>query len=121
MKKELNDKGNTITPAQAGILFLLRKNDHTMTNLSRILAIDNSAITGLVDRLEKSGLAHRTANPDDRRTYLIRITEKGKAAIEDAYVTIRRVNEEIKSGFSENEIETFKSVLDKILEKFGRQ
>ena len=120
LKHELNAKGNTITPAQAGILFLLRKQGHTMTKLSRILAIDNSATTGLVDRLEKSGLAHRTANPEDRRTYLIRITEKGKAAIDEAYVTIKQVNEEIKSGFSESEIETFKKILNSVQEKFER-
>ena len=120
LKQELNAKGNTITPAQAGILFLLRKKDHTMTNLSRTLSIDNSAITGLVDRLEKSGLAKRTANPDDRRTYLIQITGKGKAAIDEAYVTIKKVNEEIKSGFSVSEIETFKRVLDGILERYAK-
>jgi DNA-binding MarR family transcriptional regulator len=120
LKQALNAKGNTITPAQAGILFLLRKSDHTMTNLSRILAIDNSAITGLVDRLEKAGLAERTSNPDDRRTYLICITEKGKAEIDRAYVTIKRVNAEIKSGFSEKEIEAFKEVLNSLLEKFSK-
>jgi len=121
LKKEMNDRGTTVTPVQAGILFLLRKNAHTMTELSQILAIDNSAITGLVDRLEKSGLAQRTTNPDDRRTYLIRITEKGKAEIDRAHVTIKRVNEEIKSGFSKAEVETFKKVLNSLLEKFSRQ
>jgi DNA-binding MarR family transcriptional regulator len=121
LKKEMNARGTTVTPVQAGILFLLRKNAHTMTELSQILAIDNSAITGLVDRLEKSGLAQRTTNPDDRRTYLIRITEKGKAEIDRAHVTIKRVNEEIKSGFSKAEVETFKKVLNSLLEKFSRQ
>lgn len=120
LKKELNARGTSITPVQAGILFLLRKNAHTMTRLSQILAIDNSAITGLVDRLEKSGLAQRTANPKDRRTYLIRITEKGKSEIDKAYVTIKRVNEEMKSGFSADEIETFKRVLNGLLDRFAK-
>ena len=120
LKKELNARGNSITPVQAGILFLLRKNAHTMTKLSRSLSIDNSAITGLVDRLEKSGLAQRTADPADRRTYLIRITEKGKAEIDRAYVTIKRVNEEIKSGFSADEIETFKRVLNSLHDRFAK-
>ena len=120
LKKELNTQGTSITPVQAGILFLLRKNAHTMTKLSQILSIDNSAITGLVDRLEKSGLAQRTANPKDRRTYLIRITEKGKAEIDRAYVTIKRVNEEMKSGFSADEIETFKRVLNNLLDRFAK-
>ena len=120
LKKELNNQGTAITPVQAGILFLMRKNAHTMTRLSQILSIDNSANTGLVDRLEKSGLAERTRNPEDRRTYLICITAKGKAEIDRAYVTIKRVNEEIKSGFSENEVKTFKKILNNLLEKFSK-
>jgi len=120
LKKELGANDATITPVQAGILFLLCEKDHTMTQLSRILAIDNSAITGLVDRLEKSGLAKRTANPEDRRAFLIRITAKGKDEIDRAYVTIKRVNAEIKSGFSKDEIETFKKVLNNLMEKFAR-
>jgi len=121
LKKELSALGTSVTPVQAGILFLLRKNAHTMTQLSQVLSIDNSAITGLVDRLEKSGLAQRTANPDDRRTYLIRITEKGKTEIERAYIIIKRVNEEIKSGFSTDEVEVFKKVLNSLLEKFSNK
>lgn len=120
LKKELGANDATITPVQAGILFLLRKKGHTMTQLSRILAIDNSAITGLVDRLEKAGLAKRNANPEDRRTFLIRITKKGKDEIDRAYVTIKRVNDEIKAGFSKDEIRTFKNVLNSLLEKFAK-
>jgi len=120
LKKELSAQGTTLTPVQAGILFLLRKKAHSMTELSRTLSIDNSAITGLVDRLEKSGLARRTPAPNDRRTYLIRISEKGQTEIDRAYVTIKRVNAEIKSGFSEKEIEAFKEVLNSLLEKFSK-
>ncbi len=121
LKKELTAEGINITPVQAGILFLLRKSAHTMTELSRILSIDNSAITGLVDRLEKSSLAKRTANPNDRRAYLIRITDKGKNEIDRAHVIIKKVNEEIKSGFSGDEVETFKKVLNSLLEKFTKE
>jgi DNA-binding MarR family transcriptional regulator len=121
LKKELQTEGIKITPVQAGILFLLRKNAHTMTELSRALSIDNSAITGLVDRLEKSSLAERTANPNDRRTYLIRITDNGKKEIDRAHIIVKKVNEEIKSGFSEDEMETFKKVLNSLLEKFTKE
>jgi len=120
LKKELSNRGIMLTPAQAGILFVLRKQAHTMTALSRKLSIDNSAITGLVDRLEKSGLAERTTNPDDRRTFLIRITGKGKTEIDRAYEIIRKVNQEIKAGFSADEMETFKSVMNGLLVKFGK-
>jgi DNA-binding MarR family transcriptional regulator len=121
LKKTLNAEGVDITPVQAGILFLLRKSAHTMTELSRALSIDNSAITGLVDRLEKASLAERTANPNDRRTYLIRITDNGKKEIDRAHIIVKKVNEEIKSGFSEDEMETFKKVLNSLLEKFTKE
>ena len=121
LKKELNADGTNITPAQAGILFLLRKTARTMTDLSQTLSIDNSAITGLVDRLEKSGLAERTANPADRRTFFIRITDKGRDEIDRAHVIIKKVNQEIKSGFSADEVETFKRVLNSLLEKFEKK
>jgi DNA-binding MarR family transcriptional regulator len=45
-----------------------------MTELSLILSTDNSAITGLVDSLERSGFISRKMPLNDRRTYPICIT-----------------------------------------------
>ena len=42
------------------------------------LAIEKGAITGIVDRLEKAGYARREANPDDRRSLLVRIRQPEK-------------------------------------------
>ena len=36
-------------------------------------------MTGIVDTLEKNGLVTRQPNPDDRRSLLVTLTEKGKA------------------------------------------
>ncbi len=121
LKKEFEAKGLNITPAQTAILFLLKKEAYTMTELSKTLSIDNSAITGAVDRLEKAGLAKRKKNPNDRRTFLIHITDFGKQQIDKAYVIAKRVNEEIKSGFSDQEINTFKAVLNSFFQKFKKR
>ena len=68
LKSALLAEGVKVTPTQTGILFLLkRKNGMTMTELSQVLAADNSTMTGLVDRLEKSGFVVREASPTDRR------------------------------------------------------
>jgi len=113
--------GVRISVVQAGILFLLKQKDgRTMTELSQILSTDNSAITGLVDRLEKSGFISRKMPLNDRRAYLICITADGLEEIDKAKVVIRRVNEEIKEGFSVEEIESFKKVLNGIFDKFGK-
>jgi DNA-binding MarR family transcriptional regulator len=110
-----------VTPAQAGILALLIEQDgRTMTELSRILSIDNSTITGLIDRLEKSGFVRRKAKKGDRRISLIFISKEGSDEAGKAVGHIRRVNEEIKSGFSEDEIEAFKKVLRSFFVKFTK-
>ena len=119
LKKAFAAQGLDLTPVQAGILFLLRTEPQTMTQLSRILDIDNSAITGLVDRLQNAGLANRQPNPSDRRAWLIAITDKGRVEIERALVIVRRVNDEIKQGFTENEMAIFKKILNSFFEKFN--
>ena len=91
-----------------------------MTELSQILSTDNSAITGLVDRLEKSGFITRKMPLNDRRAYLICITPEGLEEIDKAKAIIRRVNEEIREGFSVEEIESFKKVVNGIFDKFGK-
>jgi len=110
-----------MTPVQSGILFLLQREARTMTEISRELSIDNSATTGLVDRLEKGGLARRSPHPRDRRTLLIEITEAGRQAIKRAGQVVHRVNDEIRAGFSEDEMAVFKRVIDSFFIKFKRE
>lgn len=121
LKERLAVAGVRITPAQAGILFLLKqKNGRTMTELSEALSTDNSAVTGLVDRLEKLGCIVRTPCANDRRAYRIHITAEGLREVETAKEVIRKVNAEIQEGFSEKEIEAYRKVLVGIFEKFSK-
>lgn len=45
------------------------------------LMITVGAASKLVDRLERDGTVRRTANPDDRRSSLIALTESGEAVL----------------------------------------
>jgi len=121
LTNELAKDGVKTTIAQGGILALLKQNNgRTMTELSQILSIDNSTITGLIDRLEKAGFAKRISHPQDRRVSQIIITPEG---IEEATRSIRvmkRVNEEIKSDFAPDEVEAFKNILGSFFEKFKK-
>ena len=120
LKNELAKEGIRITTPQGGILALLKQNNgRTMTELSQLLSIDNSTITGLIDRLEKAGFAKRNSNPDDRRVSQIFITPQGVDEVNRSFSVFKRVNEEVKSGFSSEEVEAFKKVLGSFFEKFG--
>ena len=90
-----------------------------MSALSKVLSMDNSKITGIIDRLEKPGFVSRNANPVDRRIFRIYITTRGVTECNRAKTVVKSVNEEIKSGLSESEIDTFKRVLNSFFEKFS--
>jgi len=112
LKKKMTKENVRVTAAQAGILFLLKqKNGRTMGELSQIISIDNSTITGLVDRLEKTGLVRRDASPHDRRASHVFINSQGLDEVDKAKRVIRAVNQEIKNGFSAADLESFNRIL----------
>jgi DNA-binding MarR family transcriptional regulator len=119
LKKMMTKENVRVTTAQAGILFLLKQKDgRTMSELSQILSIDNSTITGLVDRLEKTGLVRRNASPHDRRASHVFINPQGIEEVDKAKRVIRMVNQEIKNGFSAEELESFNRILRSFFHKF---
>ena len=119
LKRSFLCEGLEVTPIQVMILFFLQKNNGcSLTDLSRGVMLENPTVTGLVDRLEKSGYVERRNHPEDRRVYLIHITKKGKLVAEKALPIIKRVNEEIKDGYTEEEIHAFKKVLIGAFDKF---
>ena len=77
------DKWN-LSSSQFNILNLLHMTPGgcTQVELSRLLIMHRSNITGLVDRLEKRGLLQRKDNPADRRAYKVLLTPSGKKLIE---------------------------------------
>ena len=72
--------GAELTPAQYAVLRLLWQRDGRQFNeLASACCCSPSTITGVVDTLEKKGLVCREANPLDRRSVLVRLTDAGRA------------------------------------------
>lgn len=53
-----------------------------MNALSRYLMVTGGNVTGLTDELEKDGFVTREADPDDRRSWRVALTPKGRKAFE---------------------------------------
>jgi len=115
---EYKKNGVQITPPQTGILFLLLKGQKTMNDLSKHLNIKNSTVTGLIDRLEAKDFVERIPDPDDRRSWNIKITETGKKELKKAEPIIKQINNDIADGFSEDEILAFTKILKSMIHKF---
>ncbi len=122
LRSALAAAGIRVTPAQSAILFLLKQADgRTMSELGRALSIENATITGLVDRLERDGFVRRSRSASDRRATKVSITPEGVAAASRARDVVKRVNESIKAGFSEAEVDAFRRILLKIVERAGEE
>jgi len=119
LQKSFSENGIEVTPIQGMLLFFLQKNDgSSLTQISQGLMLENPTVTGLIDRLEKLGYVKRSDHPSDRRIYLVHITEKGKKVANKALPIVKKLNEQIKEGYSKGEIEDFKKVLIGAFNKF---
>ena len=108
-------EGYDLTPQQFGLLgFLWQEDGITQAELSAKSQIDRTTMGGLIDRLEKEGLVARRSHPDDRRAYMICLTEKGKA-LEPLLTPLADGAQEILiAKLDRQEVETLKSLLEKI-------
>jgi DNA-binding MarR family transcriptional regulator len=94
-----------ITIGQSFILLSLRQRDgQNVKELAEKLAIDSSAITGLVDRLEKVDLVERRADERDRRALRIHLTGKGAKLVNKMVTLGDQFNEGLKEGLSKPEL-----------------
>jgi DNA-binding MarR family transcriptional regulator len=119
LQKAFSESGIEVTPIQVMLLFFLQKNDgSSLTQISQGLMLENPTVTGLIDRLEKLGYVKRSDHPSDRRVYLVYLTEKGKMVANKALPIVKKLNEQIKEGYSKSEIENFKKVLIGAFNKF---
>lgn len=64
---------------QTRLLGVLRDRMPTMNALAKLLALDKSSITGLVDRAERRGLVVRIPSTADRRSVLVSLTDEGRS------------------------------------------
>lgn len=78
------------------VLDLIAENDDAdspcrMKDLSKLSPMTQSALSRIVDRLEKSGLVCRNSCADDRRALMVSITDKGHLLHQQARQTHRRL------------------------------
>ncbi len=72
------------------ILFQLRHQAMTLTELAEANGVDAPYATLIVDKLEAHGLVERQPHPEDRRRKLVTLTAAGHEAIATADAILRR-------------------------------
>lgn len=104
-----------ITPGQYGVLNCLwQKGSCTPKEIAQILQLENSTISGVLDRMQKRGLIDRVVDPNDRRSVQVIATEEGRSMKDDVLRLIAELNQEITGGFTPEERATLISCLQQI-------
>ena len=88
----------------------------TMSQLSKELMVSNGNITGVVDRLEKSGLVERTRPKHDRRVQFIELTDAGKSEFKRMARHHERWIDELLGGLSVEDMQRLQRLLIKTRE-----
>jgi DNA-binding MarR family transcriptional regulator len=84
--------------------------------LVRVFGIKQSTFTSMLDRLEKAGLIRRELNPADRRSFLIHITDEGRAMADEADRVLAALEDDIRARVSARDVEGFHAVMRAIEE-----
>jgi DNA-binding MarR family transcriptional regulator len=82
--KELNKKYQVSAAQLNCILTLYEYGPLPPSKIANHMMVKSSTVTGVVDRLEKKGLAERMRTSPDRRVITIQLTEAGKKLAQNA-------------------------------------
>lgn len=89
-----------LTSQQAQLLCLLIEEPVGMTRLSRLLHLEKSSLTGLVDRVERRGLVARVRDDTDRRACRIALTDEGVRQGNETHNEVTSRLEQLAEGLS---------------------
>jgi DNA-binding MarR family transcriptional regulator len=88
----------------------------TQTRLADRLGIGRAAIGSVVDRLQDRGLVERRPDPDDRRVWLVEITERGRELVGRVDEVDRDLRAELRFGIGREERQALAWVMTRLQE-----
>ena len=87
----------------------------TPSQISERVLVPSATMTATLDLLERRGWVERIANPDDRRSVLVRVTADGRDATDRLLPGIRAIERQILGALTATERRQLLGLLDKVL------
>ena len=105
-----------LTATQFSMLFRLVQVTGPISQnaLGRLVAMDAATTKGVVSRLQAQGLVTTERDTEDKRRYMLRSTEKGRALIQEALPVVMGISEATLAPLTKRESETFLRLLAKL-------
>jgi DNA-binding MarR family transcriptional regulator len=93
----------------------------TPTGLAERLVMPLSTVIFRVKRIERRGHAERVPNPDDGRSFLIRLTAEGQRLLDVARPAFRDYAEAVEARLGDDHVAAMKSGLVALREAIGEE
>lgn len=107
---------NKLTLSQFGVLeVIFHLGPLNQKVISEKLLSSSSNLVTVIDNLENNGLVKRERSAEDRRNFIVHLTDKGKKVIEDIFPKHLNIISQSFNKLTEREIET----LGKLSKKLG--
>lgn len=104
-----------LTAQQAALLLhVSRQPAVSPSQLMKALGTDTAGMTRLADRLQSKHMIERHPNPQDRRSVLIALTERGRALVPRLGPVFGRVITQLFNDFSGDEVGTLTAMLERM-------
>jgi DNA-binding MarR family transcriptional regulator len=109
-----------LTPPHAGILRrLVQSPGISQRELAAALGMHASRLVAVLDEMETLGLLIREANAEDRRTYSLQVTAKGRETMEQIAAISQQHNEALCAALNEEERAVLVGLLQRIADQQG--
>jgi MarR family transcriptional regulator, organic hydroperoxide resistance regulator len=112
--RELLKELNVTYPQYLVLLLLWEKHSLSVKELGQRLFLDSGTLTPMLKRMEANGLVERKRSPEDERSVIISLTEKGEGLKEKAECIPSQLTENISMKKEEMTLlnKTLTSMLD---------
>lgn len=101
-----------LSPLEGHVLTYLRSYAPTpIGDLVQVFGIKQSTFTSLLDRLEKAGYVRREINPQDRRSFLIHVSDEGRELAARLNQCLEALEEEIRGRLGARDMKGFQAVM----------
>lgn len=89
-----------------------------MKDLATFMGVTTGTLTVTVDKLENKGLVTREPNPNDRRSWMIVLTEEGRRYHQEHTEAHTKMTKRCLEGFSAKEQEALQGYLSRFVGNF---
>lgn len=108
-----------LTHTQYKILMLLFRNPGKpirQADIEAHLSMTNPSVTGIIQNLEKKEFVERIQNPDDKRSKLVKLTERAVSMEEELYSLGESLEAQVIRNLTTEESQQLIALLKKVLE-----